>query len=78
MAAGLGMRVTAEIVETPEQARLLCTLGCDALQGFYFSKPVAAGSVPALAHRLWPGVGAERAVRVAEQGRTAPWPPISS
>ena len=34
------MTVLAEGVETAEQAQWLTELGCDYLQGFYFSKPV--------------------------------------
>lgn len=40
MAHGLGMRVIAEGVETEHQARFLRDSGCDALQGFLFSKPL--------------------------------------
>ena len=44
----LGMRVTAEGVETREQLDRLSRDGCDEIQGFYFSKPVPAQSLPAL------------------------------
>lgn len=37
----LEMGVTAEGVETREQADLLAKLGCDRLQGYYFAKPLA-------------------------------------
>jgi diguanylate cyclase len=40
MAHGLNMVVVAEGVETEEQWRLLGRLGCDRLQGYYFSRPV--------------------------------------
>jgi PAS domain S-box-containing protein len=53
IARSLGMRVTAEGVETPEQARALKTLGCDLLQGYHFSRPVAAVQVPQLMERCW-------------------------
>lgn len=36
----LGMRVTAEGIETPEQARMLGELKCDQFQGFHFGKPM--------------------------------------
>ncbi|WP_237393879.1 putative bifunctional diguanylate cyclase/phosphodiesterase [Pseudarthrobacter sp. ATCC 49987] len=39
MARSLGLKVTAEGIETPEQARYLMGHGCDALQGFLFSRP---------------------------------------
>jgi len=37
----LELGVTAEGVETREQADILAGLGCDRLQGFYFAKPMA-------------------------------------
>ncbi|MDR7081175.1 Amt family ammonium transporter [Arthrobacter ginsengisoli] len=39
MARSLGLKVTAEGIETPEQAHYLIAHGCDALQGFLFSRP---------------------------------------
>ncbi|HEX6539769.1 MAG TPA: GGDEF domain-containing response regulator [Candidatus Dormibacteraeota bacterium] len=39
LAHELGLVVTAEGVETPEQLRLLCDLGCDFLQGFHIGRP---------------------------------------
>ena len=36
----LSMKVVAEGVENKETAVKLKTLGCDILQGFYFSKPL--------------------------------------
>jgi EAL domain-containing protein (putative c-di-GMP-specific phosphodiesterase class I) len=37
----LGMRVVAEGVETVEQLEHLREIGCDIVQGFYFSRPLA-------------------------------------
>lgn len=45
MAHALELRVTAEGVETPEQAAQLQTLGCDEAQGFWFSRPVTASGL---------------------------------
>ena len=42
MAHTLGMKVTAEGVETEEQCRLLTKAGCDYGQGFLFSRPLPA------------------------------------
>jgi diguanylate cyclase (GGDEF)-like protein len=53
MAHALGMRVTAEGVETREQAQVLRAMACDSLQGFLFSRPVPAAEIPALLSRRW-------------------------
>ncbi|MBU0909381.1 MAG: EAL domain-containing protein [Proteobacteria bacterium] len=42
LAHNLGMKVVAEGVENKETAERLKELGCDILQGYYFSKPLAA------------------------------------
>ncbi len=39
LAHQLGLIVTAEGVETPEQLRILCELGCDNLQGYHLGRP---------------------------------------
>lgn len=38
---GLGKRVLAEGVETKEQLQLLRNIGCDAVQGYFVSKPIS-------------------------------------
>jgi EAL domain-containing protein (putative c-di-GMP-specific phosphodiesterase class I) len=42
MAHKLGLKVIAEGVETHEQNRLLATIGCDYVQGYFNSKPIPA------------------------------------
>ena len=42
MAKGLKLNVVAEGVETEEQLAYLRDLGCDAYQGFYYSRPIIA------------------------------------
>lgn len=37
---GLNLRVIAEGVENQEQLAFLCSIGCDGVQGYFFSKPV--------------------------------------
>ena len=41
MAHRMGFLTVAEGVETPEQFKMLKSLGCDFIQGFYFSKPLS-------------------------------------
>ena len=53
MADSLGLSVTAEGVETLEQAQALKTMACSVLQGYYFSKPVPAAAIPELLSRRW-------------------------
>ena len=50
----LNMEVIAEGVETDHQRRLLSALGCRQAQGFYYSRPVPADEIAALAKRLSP------------------------
>lgn len=53
MAASLGIRVTAEGVETADQARKLRAMNCHNLQGYYFSRPVPAADIPRLLQQRW-------------------------
>ena len=48
MARGLGLRVIAEGIETVEQSQMLKQMGCNALQGYYFSRPVPTVEIDAL------------------------------
>ncbi|HEV2112254.1 MAG TPA: EAL domain-containing protein, partial [Gammaproteobacteria bacterium] len=48
MAQDLKVAVVAEGVETREQGEFLRRHGCDAIQGFYFSKPLSADDFAAL------------------------------
>lgn len=42
MARSLGMELIAEGVETEEQLRMLCSMGCRCFQGYYYSRPLPA------------------------------------
>ena len=45
LATDLGMKITAEGVETQDQSDCLAMMGVDYLQGFYFSKPIPASDI---------------------------------
>lgn len=44
-AHSLGLKVTAEGIETPAQARYLVDRGCDSLQGYLFARPAPASGL---------------------------------
>jgi EAL domain-containing protein (putative c-di-GMP-specific phosphodiesterase class I) len=48
LAHALGMKVTAEGVETAGQLAQLTSMGCDMAQGFYFSKPLPSEAISSL------------------------------
>ena len=48
VALGLGLRVVAEGIETREQSQILQQMGCHALQGHYFSRPMPTSEINAL------------------------------
>jgi len=48
MAGSLEIKVVAEGVETLAQLKFLSTRGCDAMQGYYFSKPLPAADLASL------------------------------
>ncbi len=56
LAKSLGLKVTAEGIETLEQAHLLQDLDCEFGQGYYFSKPVPAAEMSQLlsSRHVWP------------------------
>jgi EAL domain-containing protein (putative c-di-GMP-specific phosphodiesterase class I) len=48
MAKNLSLRTVAEGVETEAQYRFLLEEGCDAIQGYYFGRPLPASEVTKL------------------------------
>lgn len=48
VAKDLGVSITAEGVESKEQAQKLFEMGCDNLQGYYFAKPLPASEYTSL------------------------------
>jgi len=67
----LGIRSVAEGVETPEVAAALTAMGCDAAQGWCFSRPLdpAAASQWLASHLPAPGRGCPPVVALPPQAR---------
>ena len=53
LARALELTVVVEGVDAYEQVQVLAGIGCEIVQGFYFSTPVAAAEVPALVDKLF-------------------------
>ena len=53
MAHSLGLRVIGEGVETKSQLDILRELGCDEVQGFYYSKPIPADEITLLLEKTF-------------------------
>ena len=53
LAKNLGFTVTGEGVETLDQASLLKSLGCETMQGYFFSEPVPSEDIPAMLGMHW-------------------------
>ena len=66
LAHSLRMEVVAEGVERSEQVVALRALGCDLIQGYYFSRPVPAGEIEALLHSRQLGDLSNRARSLGE------------
>ena len=68
VAHALGHAVVAEGVEERAQLEVLQSIGCDLIQGFYFSRPVPAEEIPALARRsFWPETDERETILEAKQ-----------
>jgi EAL domain-containing protein (putative c-di-GMP-specific phosphodiesterase class I) len=65
LASSLDMTTTAEGVETLEQLEWVRTLGCTAMQGYLFSKPVPAEKLDELFGQTMRAVSAPAVVRAA-------------
>lgn len=62
----LGMKVTAEGVETATALSLLALMGCDAAQGYFIGRPMPLGNLIEFLQR-----GPEQAIQIAPAGSTA-------
>lgn len=52
MAAGLGLETVVEGVEESGELEFVSRLGCDFVQGYYYSKPVNASELPSVIARI--------------------------
>lgn len=52
MASSFGITTVAEGVETKQQLRSVVELGCDYIQGYYYSKPVPASALRSVVDRI--------------------------
>jgi EAL domain-containing protein (putative c-di-GMP-specific phosphodiesterase class I) len=68
LAHGLGLTATAEGVETSEQLRLVRELGCDIVQGYLISPPIAPEEL-----KSWIEGFRRNWTRLVDQGRLALW-----
>ncbi len=71
LAHRLGLKVTAECVESAEQARRLRRIGCDTGQGWFYSRPVTPELISALVGSEGHAADAslpEQTGRAAEEG----------
>ena len=53
LSKNLGFSVTAEGIESLNQAQVLKYFGCETLQGYYFSKPITMQEMLALTDKQW-------------------------
>ena len=60
LAHNLRMNVIAEGAETAEQIRLLKSMNCDCVQGYFFSKPVEARTFASLLEKRYPARNCRR------------------
>ncbi len=67
----LGVRITAEGIETVDQLRALRSLGCDCGQGYLFGRPMHPDDVPGFLTRWY---GGEAARLFGEDALTIPTP----
>jgi diguanylate cyclase (GGDEF)-like protein len=67
LGATLGISITAEGIETPEQAAALLQDGCDEGQGYYFGKPMTAAEFLGYAIEQFPAVDRKTCSRLPSQ-----------
>ncbi|NHN88781.1 GGDEF/EAL domain-containing response regulator [Acetobacter conturbans] len=68
----LGIRIIAEGIERPEQARWLARHRCEEGQGFYFGKPMEAAQIAGLVRASLPGWQKDGNSPVSEEKKTLP------
>jgi len=71
LAHKFGFTVVAEGIEDAETVDILRDMRCDVAQGYYFSRPTAAGSIPALAKSKFPPTADARHLPQSSRGDLA-------
>jgi EAL domain-containing protein (putative c-di-GMP-specific phosphodiesterase class I) len=69
MTHSLGLKVTAEGVETAEQVSFLREQGCEEMQGYYFSRPLPLAEATAIL---------KRSAKVGVGTNIIRWPPAAA
>jgi len=64
LSKSLNLTTVAEGVESERDATLLAELGCDVLQGFFYSKPVPAAELPTLLSKFSPAASETKIVKL--------------
>jgi diguanylate cyclase (GGDEF)-like protein len=64
LSKSLNLTLVAEGVETELDATLLAELGCDVLQGYFYSKPVPATELPALLSKFSPAASERKIIKL--------------
>ena len=49
---GLGFNIVVEGAETREEVAMIRSMGCDAVQGFYFARPAPALLIPDMVEKI--------------------------
>jgi EAL domain-containing protein (putative c-di-GMP-specific phosphodiesterase class I) len=64
LAKDLGLRTVAEGVEDQNQLETLQKMGCQLIQGYYFSRPIPVQELQTLLQVGFPALGNDRKVAV--------------
>ncbi len=49
---GLGLKIVVEGAETEDEVSMIKVIGCDSVQGYYYTRPMAASDVPVAVSKI--------------------------